>query len=262
MSTREYNLTHLSLDAAYSYNSVLALGTIRLFEKLKEIPLIGNLAEHIQSIALTIAEDSAKSSSDFASGKDHLTGLDNRKGLIANLTRQLDIINRISKDACAGIVIYVIDINDFKSVNDSLGHSTGDEVIRNIANILQHPRGDVEPRDTDFPARWGGDEFVIVGLVTSTPLPNTDDKLVTSILEKMQQLKTEYTAKYPGKLNGSSITISVGRQYIELCNIRKMIDDGMGFDEIFEKITHQADNAMYLAKEKSLKTHNNEFVIL
>ncbi|CAH1598306.1 GGDEF domain-containing protein [Vibrio parahaemolyticus] len=88
---------------------------------------------------------------------DSLTGLNNKEAL-----KRLDI--------CEGIAI-VIDLNNFKSINDSLGHTAGDEALISFSKLLRE-----NFRDDDFIARIGGDEFLVVakGLTETTALFRLD----------------------------------------------------------------------------------------
>ena len=97
--------------------------------------------------------DAVRRLHDLAS-RDELTGLANRRAMTAHLSTVLD---RVATGPTVGAVVLYLDLDDFKSVNDTYGHSTGDELLREVARRL---RGCV--RASDMVARFGGDEFVIV----------------------------------------------------------------------------------------------------
>jgi len=84
---------------------------------------------------------------------DELTGLMNRRGFEIELSRALSSARRSNE---RGVLIY-IDLDDFKPVNDQLGHAAGDEVLRYVGRLLAH-----NIRDTDYIARLGGDEFAVL----------------------------------------------------------------------------------------------------
>lgn len=84
---------------------------------------------------------------------DELTGLPNRRRLKEFLGRTLSSAKRYDETG----VLAFIDMNNFKRVNDTYGHNAGDELLRHMAKILVRSL-----RSTDFVARVGGDEFVIV----------------------------------------------------------------------------------------------------
>jgi diguanylate cyclase (GGDEF)-like protein len=83
---------------------------------------------------------------------DALTGIANRRASLQRLTRLLRIAKRQNKSWC----FVVIDIDDFKQVNDDFGHDTGDRVLRRLGQLLKQ-----EFRSEDTIARWGGEEFVL-----------------------------------------------------------------------------------------------------
>jgi diguanylate cyclase (GGDEF)-like protein len=83
---------------------------------------------------------------------DELTGLYNRRYLLAEVRRQLD---RVARGASCGVMM--IDLDGFKRVNDQQGHDAGDLLLMDIAGALSS-----ETRAVDIVARYGGDEFVIV----------------------------------------------------------------------------------------------------
>ena len=89
---------------------------------------------------------------------DPLTGLYNRRFLIDHLSREISRAER-----SGGVLpVDVMDLKDFKAINDRLGHPVGDSVLVRTARIMRDTL-----RTVDAGCRWGGDEFVLV-------LPNTD----------------------------------------------------------------------------------------
>jgi diguanylate cyclase (GGDEF)-like protein/PAS domain S-box-containing protein len=91
--------------------------------------------------------------------QDELTGVGNRRDLNNQLQVEWQLFTRMERPAC----IAVLDLDGLKAVNDALGHSVGDEVIKAFAKIVQQ-----EMRVTDYVARYGGDEFVV--LFRATPM--------------------------------------------------------------------------------------------
>jgi diguanylate cyclase (GGDEF)-like protein len=84
---------------------------------------------------------------------DHLTGLYNRRLLMPFIKREIERSKRDGTSFC----LLFIDVNNFKQVNDRRGHDAGDNVLRQVAEILR-----IVLRKVDFICRWGGDEFVVV----------------------------------------------------------------------------------------------------
>jgi diguanylate cyclase (GGDEF)-like protein len=91
--------------------------------------------------------------------RDPLTGLHNRRYLNETLQREL---SRSLREA-SPVSLVILDIDHFKQVNDSLGHSAGDEVLTAVAAILREGC-----RDSDIACRYGGDELVVV-MLNATP---------------------------------------------------------------------------------------------
>lgn len=85
---------------------------------------------------------------------DELTGLANRRAVTAHLRR---LLARVSAGRSPGAVVAFVDLDDFKAVNDGLGHPTGDRLLRAVADRLRS-----RVREFDVIARFGGDEFLIV----------------------------------------------------------------------------------------------------
>lgn len=89
----------------------------------------------------------------FLADHDALTGLFNRRRFEEELERQVALAARYGPDGA----LLLLDLDNFKAVNDSLGHSAGDKLIRSVADLLQE-----RLRRTDVVARLGGDEFAII----------------------------------------------------------------------------------------------------
>ena len=86
---------------------------------------------------------------------DELTGLYNRRGFMAIAERQLKVGRRSGK----GMLLFFIDVDDLKQINDSHGHSEGDQALRRTAQALE-----ITFRDSDVIARIAGDEFAVLAI--------------------------------------------------------------------------------------------------
>jgi len=93
----------------------------------------------------TLLEDTAS--------KDFLTKLFNRRKFDSLLKYEIEQIKRYKH---ASLCVVLLDIDNFKSVNDNYGHDVGDEILKAIANIIQ-----ISSRSSDVPSRWGGEEFAL-----------------------------------------------------------------------------------------------------
>jgi diguanylate cyclase (GGDEF)-like protein/PAS domain S-box-containing protein len=146
--------------------------------------------------------------------EDELTGLPNRRRFVEELKRRLASTND-------PIGLMVLDMDDFKLVNDRYGHLTGDAVLRLFARYLQRI---VEPNE--FVARLGGDEFAIICRHIS------DD---TCMIERAYSIESKLDAHFKGNKKTRSSRPSIG------CALGKR---GENPDEVFKR----ADLALYAAK--------------
>jgi two-component system cell cycle response regulator len=120
---------------------------------------------------------------------DYLTGVMNRRALLAALSREL----ARAKREHAGLSVGICDIDHFKHINDEHGHPVGDEVLCELVRRLQSSL-----REYDHVGRWGGEEFVMIGLgvagdsggrpferaremVAGTPVPTTAGNLSVTV---------------------------------------------------------------------------------
>lgn len=123
---------------------------------------------------------------------DDLTGTHNRRHLLATAERELSRAQRFNRPLAA----IILDIDEFKRVNDAHGHSVGDEVLRAVANRLRNGL-----REVDILGRYGGEEFVII-------LPETD---LLSAYEVAERLRSKIAAEPIATSAGPvSVTISLG----------------------------------------------------
>lgn len=156
---------------------------------------------------------------------DSLTGLDNR----ASLEEKINIIIDDKDSKRTEFALLFLDIDHFKSINDSLGHKTGDELLVKLAKIMQ-----ASLTEDDIVARIGGDEFIIV--LNSY---HTDEKLERIINNITQSANTQIV------IDGidMNITVSIG---ISICPTD---------DNNLSGLMQKADIALFKAKELGRNQH-------
>ena len=162
---------------------------------------------------------SARNELDHIAHHDSLTGLPNR---ILFTDRLLQAIASAKRNEEL-LAVHFIDIDNFKDINDTLGHHYGDQVLREVAYRLR-----TCIRDTDTIARWGGDEFSII----QTNLNVIEDAEI--VARKMIEVLSK---KFELGRADAQLTISIGIALYPL--------DSINFDELLSK----ADKAMYRAKD-------------
>lgn len=148
---------------------------------------------------------------------DPLTGVLNRKGIDEAIEREISVMRRRGTPLC----IALLDIDNFKQLNDTFGHRTGDEALQHLVGVI---RDDLRPEDTV--GRYGGEEFIIL-------LPDTTEELGMEIITRLQRTLTKRFF-----LTGNKrllITFSAG--------LSRMLPD----EDPAEAID-RADRAMYAAK--------------
>ena len=155
---------------------------------------------------------------------DALTDLPNRALFHEQLEQEIKRINRGEQFA----VLY-IDIDEFKGINDSLGHAVGDELLKGVALRLSRC-----VRETDFVARLGGDEFAVV----QTAIHNSDD-----VTELVNRIYDEIREPYECLGHQISTDASIG--------IALAPRDGTNLEQLLKN----ADLAMYSAKADGRRTH-------
>ena len=153
-------------------------------------------------------------------GRDPLTGLLNRRAFQERLDHEL-VIGRTRK---ASVVLALIDVDNFKQVNDNLGHQVGDQVLQAVASVLIGAA-----RATDVVARYAGDEFVMI-------FPGITEEDAATVghrmLEHVRLIGDQISA-----LGGDRTSLSIGLAITHCCKRNA------------SQLTAIADAAMYDAKE-------------
>jgi diguanylate cyclase (GGDEF)-like protein len=150
--------------------------------------------------------------------KDPLTGLRNRRYLEERLAEEIDRSRRVADGIFS---VLLVDLDDFKAVNDTFGHAEGDRILIWAARFLEQ-----NVRDHDIVCRTGGDEFVIL-------LPNADEEGSRLLIERLRSALETANA---GRIR--SVGLSVGSA--------TWPDNGSSADRLIES----ADLAMYQNKQR------------
>ncbi len=150
---------------------------------------------------------------------DALTGLYNRRHFEDNLEREFLRASRYNNN----LSFAIIDVDFFKKVNDTYGHSTGDYVLKEVAYLILQ-----NLRKTDMVFRYGGEEFAVI--ITETPL-----KQAVIPLERLRKSIEEYPFSYNGQ--NLKITVSIGASEVNEKT------------ETVHQLFEEADKALYKAKE-------------
>jgi len=125
---------------------------------------------------------------------DRMTGLFNRGYFDERVLEEVSRASRYNRP----LTLVMIDIDHFKTFNDSHGHSAGDEALRILASILR-----ASFRQSDITARYGGEEFVVI-------LPETDAAMTAEKVEKLRQLIESTLIPVSGRGVVEKLTISAG----------------------------------------------------
>ncbi len=163
-----------------------------------------NLAEQMKELSMT----------------DHLTGLFNRRYFQDRLAEELDRSERhdLSFSLC------IIDIDDFKLFNDTEGHPAGDELLKNLTQVINKSL-----RATDVLARIGGEEFAVI-------MPQTDKDEAFFVAERIRNTVREKLDRSWNLYPKEDITISIGISSYPFDNDNP------------KKLIRNADKALYTAK--------------
>lgn len=153
---------------------------------------------------------------------DPLTGLNNR----AALYEHLDMLLRYADSEGFSLHVAMIDIDRFKSINDTFGHHVGDIILKRVAAAIREGVG-----LTDFAARYGGEEFAAV----------FTDRVLEEAYGTLEKIRRDVESMVHPETKGIRVTISVG-----------LYPYGKGMDK--EVLLEQADFCLYRAKRSGRNT--------
>ena len=161
---------------------------------------------------------------------DELTGVRNRRGFFGVAT----VIGSLARRNAFPVGVMMADIDHFKKINDTYGHAKGDEVLRNVARVLQQ-----SIRPSDVLGRYGGEEFCIF-------MSQIDPAAAQGVAEKLRTSVAEH------RIDGIGVTISIGVS----CGILPTHRD---VNESLTEYLERADACLYEAKNtgrnKVVATH-------
>jgi diguanylate cyclase (GGDEF)-like protein len=151
---------------------------------------------------------------------DTLTGLHNRRYLEQELERHVELYKRYKHP----FAVLMLDLDSLKLVNDTFGHVAGDEALRHLAAVMR-----ANIRDTDIPARYGGDEFIIL-------MPEADRTAIQGVGRRI----SESISRSRLRLGGGYVSLEVS------FGASACPADGTAADVLLRA----ADANLYLAKER------------
>jgi two-component system cell cycle response regulator len=247
-----YDLLMLSLDLR-SFDSLRLVGQVRSLDRTRHLPVLlltepGNEARLMRGLDLGANDyiartgdrnemiarvrtqirrkryteklrDNVQSSMELAV-TDPLTSLYNRRYMESHVG------TLVERSASRGksLSVLILDIDYFKSINDSYGHDAGDDVLREFAERLK-----ASIRGIDLACRYGGEEFVVV-------MPDTDIGVAATVAERIRR-----------RIAGEPFPINRGARSIEV-TISIGIAARVGPDDTAQMILKRADEALYRAK--------------
>lgn len=204
-----YGFLTLAIGAWRLYPSeyTLFLELLRLQVRLFGIALLAFILAKAKDDLITAQREAANM--EWMANTDHLTYLPNRRMLTALLEQRLR--------GSAAFAVLLVDIDHFKSINDTYGHNAGDVVLTRVAQTLQ-----THLRPTDLAARWGGEEFLVL----------VHEHEQENVLRLAERLRREVENM---QVENIRLTISVGAA------VRRKDDD-------LNTLVERADKALYAAK--------------
>jgi len=209
-----YSLDYSIEDAMARGASDLIIKPIRLEDLLLRINVVLKKRSEKQENCRKLEELT------FLTTRDDLTGLFNTRQFYRHIAQEVDRSNRYFRP----LALILMDIDNFKSLNDTYGHLFGDKILSGIGEIIKLA---IRTQDTAY--RYAGDEFTII-------LPETELEMAISVAERVRQaIEIETQAlSYPKPLK---VTVSIG--VVEYLT-----------DEDIKSFVHRADSAMYVSKKR------------
>ncbi|CAN5400010.1 hypothetical protein BH11PSE11_BH11PSE11_14510 [soil metagenome] len=198
-----------TLISVFCNTAAISLSNIHLVETLEQ-----KVNERTNELSKANLELQIMASTDM------LTNVNNRRSLFELGNKQLQIAHRYKRP----LTLIILDVDHFKTINDTLGHTAGDQVLKNIASACKSLL-----RTTDIFGRYGGEEFIAV-------CPETDLENAMKLGERLRVVVESMIM--PELIGLPTVTVSLG-----VASIAEADTD-------ITKTIHRADQAMYLAKRQ------------
>lgn len=187
----------------------------------KVCQLVANISANALENAILF--DSMKTAQEYfeeMSIRDGLTKLYNHRHFYSRLEEEFSRARRYNTP----LSLIFLDLDDFKRINDRFGHACGDDVLKQVGQLIRSIA-----RESDLPARYGGEEFTLI-------LPNTS---ADGGLDLAKRLRKAIAGHDFAVLDGYQVTASIG--------VSTFVDDNL---DSFDSLVHLADAAMYRAKSQ------------
>ncbi len=197
----------------FSYTDVIGAGASDFIQK----PF--NLNELEAKLNRVIRERALRAMLRRLSTRDGLTDLFNRRFFEQRLEEEVERASRQNYQ----LFLVMIDLDNFKEVNDELGHQAGDQVLKSLARVLQSSTR----KYVDIPFRYGGDEFCVI-------VPQASKEQAEQIAERIRRNFFQEEGRH-----GTTLSIGVARYRKAHERMREDINI----------LIHEADEAMYAAKK-------------
>ena len=214
----------LGVDPAEKYDEHLRMFVDAVAKYGSKNPELDLLGETLQSMWKRNVELAEQNSTDF------LTGIYNRRGFFTAIKP----LSHLSQRNNQNVGLMIADVDDFKEINDRLGHDAGDKVLKKVAAIMKS-----SVRTSDLVARYGGEEFIVF-------LSTVDHKSIKMLAEKVRK-------NVESKMKGSaSVTVSIG---VADSKLPRDVDQGLN------RLIRRADKSLYIAKSsgKNRVAYDREF---
>ncbi|MGJ8674350.1 MAG: tetratricopeptide repeat-containing diguanylate cyclase [Pseudoalteromonas sp.] len=161
---------------------------------------------------------------------DHLTNCPNRRHSLMHANGMM----RRSNSNKHSMIVAILDVDNFKVVNDTYGHDIGDIVLQNLSSIIKGVL-----RESDVIGRYGGEEFILL-------LPNADEQEITRIFSRIQIALRNHVCEY--KTDQISMPLSVSMGAVIATDMPNNVEEQEN-SLLLDKIIKQADEKAYEAKE-------------
>ncbi|MEA3506485.1 MAG: diguanylate cyclase [Elusimicrobiota bacterium] len=198
--------------------------TLEVMGKQAEKQLASNVKERIEKETSHLKEEMKVA--EKRAIIDDLTGAFNRRYFIPRLKKELNIARTIDDN----VALVIMDIDNFKNINDTYGHPAGDSVLEEVSDILRESK-----REDDVLVRYGGEEFVII-------FPGMDKDAAYKAAERVRQAVNKNLFYWEGE--SFNVTLSIGGAAFP--------DDAGNYSDLLQKADKKLLEAKTTGKNKTL----------